>query len=272
MAALARHSRSTSVPSPTSASSPSSRPARGLAAAAYLALLAAACGGADETTATVAEASSVGGGVTTLRLSATTIPAGGALTATVSLAEPARSASGVTVYLGYARAVFAGPRWIRIPNGARSAAFTLRSNPYLTAPTAAPITATTSNPDPFSSVSQQVTVAAAAPPPAAPRPEVAAVTFSPATAVSGALVSGTVTLTGPAPAGGAVVQLASSYDQFGQIAEVPATVVVPEGASAAPFAVPTHLASSVATRADLPVSGSYFGGPWRGSWLAVVAP
>jgi hypothetical protein len=273
MTAFPRQFRSTCAPTPSPSLPPTLRHAGRLAAVACLALLATACGGEGGATTTLGEASSVAGGATALQLSATTIPAGGAVTATFSLADTARSASGgVTVYLSFSRAVLAGPRWIRIPNGSRSASFTLRANPYLTTLTAAPITASTSSPDPFTLVSQQVTVGAASPPPATARPDVAAVTFSPATVVSGDVASGTVTLTGPAPAGGAVVQLASSYDLFGQTAEVPATVVVPEGATSALFAVPTHLASSVATRTDLPITGSFFGGPWRGSWLAVVAP
>lgn len=241
-----------------------------LRAAASLALLLSALGGADGALARAAAGSSAG--ITAVQVSATAIPAGGDLTAIVTLGDKASNASGgVTVYLSYARSVFAGPRLIRIPNGARTGAFTLRSNPYLGTATAALVIASTSSPDPYGMVARQITVAAAAPLPATPRPEVAAVTFSPATVGSGQAAAGTVTLTGPAPAGGAVVQLASSYDLFGQIAEVPATVVVPEGASSVQFLAPTHLAPP-STTAALPVTGSYFGGPWTGSWLEVVAP
>jgi hypothetical protein len=249
-----------------SAARPNRRPgltALGLTACAVLLLT--ACGGpADEELASVDGAASVAG-VTGLQLSSPTIAAGGAVTVTVN------GPGGATVYLSYSRTALAGPRWIRIPSGNRSASFTLQSNPYLAASTAATISASTSSPDPYSLVVQTVTIAAASTQPATARPDVATVTFSPATVTSGHVATGTVTLTGPAPAGGAVVQLASSYDQFGQVAAVPATVLVPEGATSAPFAVPTHLAAP-ATQSDLPITGSYFGGPWRGSWLSVVAP
>jgi hypothetical protein len=211
--------------------------------------------------------------VTGFQLSAPSIAAGGAVTGTVTLADAAKSASGgVTVYLTYTRSQLAGPRWLRIPNGSRSGTFTLRSNPYLVTSTAALVIANTQSPDPWSMTAQQVTIDAAAPQPSTPRPDVASVTFAPATVTSGQLAAGTVTLTGAAPAGGAVVQLASSWDPFGQTAEVPATVLVPEGATSARFDVPTHLPSTVFTESALPITGSYFGGPWSGSWLTVVAP
>jgi hypothetical protein len=270
MLAIARRFRPPSALSPDR-SLPRTR-AAALAAIAVLSLLLSACGGVEDPLANAADAATVSG-VSGLAASSTTIAAGGAATFTVTLADAARSSSGaVTVYLSYSRSLLAGPRWIRIPNGQRSASFTLRSSPYLAAPTAAAVTANTQSPDPFTITSQQVTLAAAAPLPATPRPDVLSVTFSPPTVTSGQASMATVTLTGPAPAGGAVVLLASSYDQFGQIAEVPATVTVPEGASAVAFPVPTHLASAVATQRALPISGSYFGGPWRGAWLTVVAP
>lgn len=270
MAAPSRRFRSPSTLSPDRSRS---RPRlAALGAVAVLSLLLSACGGGvDDPLASTEAAASFSGGVSGLAVSSPTIAAGGAATFTVTLPGAAKSPSGaVTVYLSYARSLLAGPRWIRIPNGARSATFTLRSSPYVAASTPTAVSANTQNPDPYGVVSLQVVVAAAAPLPATPRPDVLAVTFAPPTVTSGATAEATVTLTGPAPAGGAVVLLANPYDQFGQIAEVPATVTVPEGASAVVFPVPTHLASAIGSA--LPISGSYFGGPWRGAWLTVVAP
>jgi hypothetical protein len=274
MLAFDLHSRPSSASSPIRSRRPRSPLPRtaALASAACLALVLSACGGVDDALASASAASSASAGVSGLQLSAPTIAAGAPVTGTVTLADTARNTSGgVTVYLSFSRTVFAGPQLIRIPNGSRSGSFTLRSNPYLGASTAALVVASTSSPDPFSMMAQQVTVAAAAPQPATPRPDVASVTFSPATVPSGQVATGTVTLTGAAPAGGAVVQLSNGNDRFGQVAEVPATVLVPEGAASVAFAVPTHLAAGT-TQTDLPITGSYFGGPWRGSWLTVVAP
>lgn len=248
---------------------PGAGPAR-VAGAVALVLL-AACGGADEL-ASASDAASASGGVSGVQASAATVPAGGAVTLTVTLADAARSGSGgVTVYLSYPRALLAGPRLVRIPNGSRSGSFTLRANPYVAVATATTISANTQNPDPYAVASRALGISPASPAPSVPRPEVAAVAFAPATVASGAVATGTVTLTGPAPDGGAVVQLANPNDLFGAVAEVPAVVVVPGGQTSASFAVPTHLAAQT-TRSDLPISGSFFGGSWRGAWLGVVAP
>jgi len=63
-----------------------------------------------------------------------------------------------------------------------------------------------------------------------------AVNVSPATVLGGGASTGTVTLSGPAPAGGTVVSLMSSN---AAAAQVPATVTVPAGATTATFAVTT---------------------------------
>lgn len=244
-----------------------------LAAVALLSLFLSACGGGDEPLATAEDAASAPGGAVGLAVSSPAIAAGDAATFTVTLGSSARSASGaVTVYLSYSRALLAGPRWVRIPNGQRSASFALRSTPYLAGATTATVTANTQSPDPYAVVSRQVGIAAASPLPATPRPDVLSLSFSPPVVGSGEVATATVTLTGPAPEGGAVVLLASSYDQLGVVAEVPATVTVPAGAGAVTFPIPTHLASATATERALPISGSYFGGPWRGAWLTVVKP
>ena len=77
-------------------------------------------------------------------------------------------------------------------------------------------------------------------------PSVAAysVVLNPAKAVGGSTSTGTLTLNGPAPAGGVVVPLSSSN---GTVASVPATVAVPAGAVAAPFTVTTFPVANLAS-------------------------
>ncbi len=260
----------------TSSNAPLSGSARTAARSLLVALavVASACGGAGpDETQSFGQASSASGGLASMQLSSVALTAGGDLTGTITLASAASGLSGgVNVYLSFPRPVFAGPRFVRVPNGQRTASFTLSSNPYLSASTSTLLFANTQSPDPNTFLSQGVAVTAAATPPAAPRPDVAAVAFVQATVTSGTASTGTVTLTGPAPAGGAVVQVSNPNDFFNQDAGVPAVVIVPEGATQASFLVPTHLSSPVATSSALPIAASYFGGPFRGAYLTIVAP
>jgi len=66
-------------------------------------------------------------------------------------------------------------------------------------------------------------------------PVVVAVTVSPNTLVAGLSATGTITLSGPAPAGGQLVSLSTNNVS----ATVPATVNVPQGATSATFSVTT---------------------------------
>ena len=88
------------------------------------------------------------------------------------------------------------------------------------------------------------------PPPGSPT--LSSITVSPTSVNGGTSSTGTVTLSGPAPIGGAVVYLSSS----GPAATVPASVTVTAGASSATFAVST---SAVATSTQVTISGLYGG-------------
>jgi hypothetical protein len=208
--------------------------------------------------------SQAGGGATSLSLSASTVTAGAALTATVS------AGSGAVVYLGFPRGVLAGPQFVRIPAGRSSATFALVASPYVAAATTVSVTAMTTTPNPASFLATSLTVAPAVAP-AGPRLQVAALALSPASVPSGATSTATLTLTGPAPAGGAAVQVWIANDFFGQDADAPAVVVVPAGASSAAFAVPTHLSSGYGTVGETLVA-SHFGGAIQGAVLTVVGP
>ena len=82
---------------------------------------------------------------------------------------------------------------------------------------------------------------------------VASVTVNPTVVVGGTSSQGTVTLSGPAPAGGATIALASSNTAA---AQVPASVVVAAAASTATFTITT---SAVSSSTSSTISASYNG-------------
>jgi hypothetical protein len=87
------------------------------------------------------------------------------------------------------------------------------------------------------------------------------VSVNPATVVGGASSTGTVSLSGAAPAGGAMVTLSSSSGSAG----TPASVTVAAGATAATFAVST---SAVTSPVSAQISGLY-GGVTRSAILTI---
>ncbi len=86
-----------------------------------------------------------------------------------------------------------------------------------------------------------------------PPPSLAQVTVNPSIVVGGTSAQGRVSLSGPAPLGGAVVNLSSSDPS----ATVPASVTVPANSTGANFTIST---SAVGTPTPLNISGSYNGG------------
>ena len=82
----------------------------------------------------------------------------------------------------------------------------------------------------------------------------ASISLNPATLLGGAGSTGTVTLTGPAPAGGALVTLSSGNTA---VAAVPASVTVLGGNTTANFAITT---TPVSAATPVTISGSYNGG------------
>jgi len=86
-----------------------------------------------------------------------------------------------------------------------------------------------------------------------PLPTVSSLTLNPTSVIGGLQTStGTVTLSGPAPAGGAQVMLSSSNGAAG----VPSSVFVPAGATSATFALST---SVVLVSTSVTISASYNG-------------
>src|SRR6266699_1326745 len=93
----------------------------------------------------------------------------------------------------------------------------------------------------------------ATPPPPPISPTLSAIALNPASVTGGSPSTGTVTLSGPAPTGGAAVTLTSSSTST---ATVPASVTVAAGASSATFTVTT---SAVTTSTPVTISASYAG-------------
>jgi hypothetical protein len=87
--------------------------------------------------------------------------------------------------------------------------------------------------------------------------------MSPGSVAGGSPATGTVTLTGPAPAAGAVVALASSDASIGS---VPASITVPQGGTTASFPVTT---SALSTAASVTISAT-FNGPAKTAVLNVL--
>ena len=120
------------------------------------------------------------------------------------------------------------------------------------------------DPDPAIWVFEQSSGSVTPPPP--PAATLSSLTLNPTTVVGGAQSStGTVTLTVPAPAGGAQVALSSTNSN---VARVTASVTVAAGATSATFAIST---SAVSTSATVSISASY-GGAARAASLTVTPP
>lgn len=105
---------------------------------------------------------------------------------------------------------------------------------------------------------------APAPQPAPVSMSVQSFTLNPATVPGGTGSTGTVTVTTPAPAGGTAVILSSSNPQ---LAAVPATVTVPEGATSATFPIAT---TALAFDQSATIDATYAG--TLQSTLTVTAP
>jgi hypothetical protein len=181
--------------------------------------------------------------LSSLSLNPTSVRGGSPSTGTVTLSGPA-PAGGAQVALSSSDTAAASvPSSVNVAAGATSGTFTV-STSAVAASTTVNITATYSG----STRSASLTVTPAPP----PAPTVASLTLNPANVFGGQSSMGTVTLTGPAPAGGAQVLLSSSNGA----ASVPSSVNVPAGATSATFTVNT---SFVLISTSSTISASYNG-------------
>jgi hypothetical protein len=95
-------------------------------------------------------------------------------------------------------------------------------------------------------------------------PQLSSITLNPASVIGGSGSTATVTLSGAAVGGGAIVTLSSNNTLA---ATVPASVTVPAGATTATFTVSTHVVSTITA---VTISGTYNGS--QGASLVVNPP
>lgn len=155
-------------------------------------------------------------------LAQNSISSGASVAGTVTLNAPARS-GGFSVALASSGNFVQTPGSVIVPQGQVSASFTLQA----TTSGAGSATLTAS----ANGVSRGALLIVNS----ANAPSLSAVTLAAASAGAGASVNGTVTLSGPAPNGGAVVQLSADSS----FATPPATVTVPSGQSSVSFTLTT---------------------------------
>ena len=157
-------------------------------------------------------------------------------TATVTLSGPAPTA-GAEVTLSSNNAAASVPPSVTVPAGSSSTTFKVNTSPVAVS-TVTTIFASYDGVSPSASLS--VTP-----------PTVSSLTLNPSSVVGGVGTStGTVTLSGPAPAGGAQVMLSSDNSA----ASVPPSVIVPAGSTSATFTVNTSL---VLVSTSATISASY---------------
>src|SRR5467141_3224874 len=181
--------------------------------------------------------------LSSLSLNPTTVTGGNSSTGTVTLSGAA-PAGGATVALSSSNTTVARtPPSVTVAAGATSATFTVS-----TSAVAASTTVTISGTYSGATRSASLTVTPAPP----PLPTVSSLTLNPTNVFGGQSSTGTVTLTGPAPAGGAQVLLSSNNGA----ARVPSSVIVPAGATTATFTVNT---SFVLISTSATISASYNG-------------
>ena len=202
------------------------------------------------------ESSSVPASVSlsSLALNPTSVTGGNSSTGTVALSGPA-PAGGVQVTLSSSNTAAARvPSSVTVAAGATSAMFTV-STSAVASSTTVTISAT------YSGVTKSALLTVTPVPP--PLPTLSSLTLDPSSVVGGMQSStGTVTLTGPAPAGGATIMLSSSNGA----ARVPSSVTVPAGASGATFTVNT---SAVFVSTSATISETY-NGTTRTATLAIL--
>ena len=145
---------------------------------------------------------------------------GGTSTGRIYLMGPART-GGSVVALSSSSPAAAVPSTVTIPAGATSSTFMI-SGKSVAAPTVVTISATRLG----ATASEVITVKPPMP---------TGLTFSPATVLGGATVTGTVSLNVAAPTGGLPVSLSSDNDA----AVVPNEVIIPAGATSTTFSVQT---------------------------------
>jgi uncharacterized repeat protein (TIGR03803 family) len=180
--------------------------------------------------------------VSSVTLNPTSVTGGSSSTGTVTLSSAAPS-GGTVVSLSSNSSSASVSSSVTVPSGSTSATFTVTTTSVSTALTAT-ITAT------LGSSSQQASLTIT---PASGSVTLSSLTLNPTSVSGGNNSTGTVTLTGAAPSGGASVALSSSNTS---VATVPSSVTVSAGQTSASFTVRTQRVSS---NTNVLISGTYAG-------------
>jgi hypothetical protein len=186
--------------------------------------------------------------VATVALSPTSVSAGGTAQGTVTLAAPATGASSILLSSSNS-AIARVDTAATVQAGATTAAFTVTAVSAGTATITASLNGS-------SKQSPVLTVTAG--------PTLSSMSLGTSSVVGGNTLNGTVTLSGPAPTGGAVVSLSGSDP----VVTVPASVTVPAGSTSATFTISTR---AVGGTISATISGSY-GGVSMSAALSVTPP
>jgi len=193
--------------------------------------------------------------LSSLSVNPTSVTGGNSSTGTVTLSGAAPSGGAVVTLSSSNTTAARVPSSVTVAAGATSAAFTV-STSAVAASTTVSISGT------YGGVTRSASLTVTPAPP--PAPTLSSLTLNPTSVVGGTQSStGTVTLTGAAPSGGAVVTLSSSNTN---VARTPSSVTVVAGATSATFTVNT---SAVLASTTVSISGAY-GGVTRAASLTVV--
>ncbi len=194
----------------------------------------------NSTLITVTPSNTSGISVSSLAVNPTSIASGSPVVGTVTLNQMAPQ--GAVVLLASANpAIATVPSTVVVAPGSSSASFPV-STSYVASTTLVTISAS------LGGVTQNASLQVLQPP-----VTVSSFTFNPATVGGGNSSTGTVTLSGPALAGGAVVTLTSNSPS---VATVPASVTIPPGATSSNFAATTQALTSAVS---VTVSARYVG-------------
>ncbi len=174
-----------------------------------------------------------------LSLSSSRVVGGNPVTGTITLNAPAPSGGlPVTITASDPSVTVSSGGTVTVPAGSNTQTFTLATS-TVTAGTSVTIAATYSS----LTLTQNLYV----------QPLLSSLSLSPPTVTGGSSSTGTITLNGPAPAGGVSISLSSGNTA---VATVPTSVAVAAGATSVQFPVTTSMVTSVSSAA---ISASYAG-------------
>ena len=166
-----------------------------------------------------------------LALNKDSVIGGSSVTGIVTLQQPAPTAGIEVTLVSSDTSLVRPPATVVVPEGATAAGFAIATSPVAST---VPITINTgTNNDHYRAPETRLTLLPAGTP--APAPSLSTVTLQTPSVLGGHTTTGTVTLTGPAPAGGASVWVNGSME--GQVVTPPGGITVPAGSTSANFTI-----------------------------------